>query len=361
MAPSTSPEDRKQATNALVLSILGYVCGGLLTNALTTSPTARVIGTILSGAVPPLIATAGPGHRLRASLAIGVTTLALFAAYGGFAVFAFASDKPSVVPLPRFVPDPAAKPGIELSTESIDCGRREVGAQDSPECGTVTVESTGSEDLVVTEVGFNPQHQGFSQNQNCVKYSPLHKGEQCTVTVMFTPPSDQPGTRSSLMYINENVPNDNIKHVTVRAEVEGSQPQPVGDLVIASDPVCDYVPNELLGGEYKNVLRITFTVNLEDAIGGPPSQVEVSASPVDTPSATTELPETPDSFAVGQADYLEIPLEPQNYQQEAVLTLNVDPDGKIHEIDETNNAIEIKVVLPAQSEEQGGLECPRTR
>ena len=175
-------EDRKKATEGLVLSILGAICGALLTNALNGSPTVRLIGTILGAAIPQLIAQVGPGHRLRAGMAVAVTSVALFAAYGGFTIFAFASDQESVVPLPSIAPQPGdsggnsggnAGSGIEVDPDTVDCGEREV-VDELLECEDVRVTSTGNKPLRIWSVDFQPTSP-FGQSQDCVKAALLHR------------------------------------------------------------------------------------------------------------------------------------------------------------------------------------------
>jgi hypothetical protein len=212
----TSGEGRK-STSALLLSILAAIAGGLLANALTSSPTARVFGTILGAAVPQLITHVGPGHRLRATLAFGVTAVGLFVAYGGFALFAFASGTESVVPLPSIVPNPVVDgpsvngQAVDVNPRSVDCGASAAGPV---ECDTVSVESTGRKPLRNIWVEFSPRGQGFIQNETC-KDRTLSAGETCTVTVSFEPSGDA-GVRTSEMIIHENISTDHGIHVAVR-------------------------------------------------------------------------------------------------------------------------------------------------
>ena len=176
-------------------------------------PAVRLIGTILGAAVPQLITQVGPGHRLRAGMAISVTTLALFAAYGGFTLFAFASDRESVVPLPSIVPQPGdgggngsghAGSGIAVDPDSVDCGDQQV-VDELLACEDVTVTSTGIEPLEIWSVTFEPTG-SFGQSQTCVEESPLPTGETCTVHVLFRP-LGEPGPRAARMSINGNAPS----------------------------------------------------------------------------------------------------------------------------------------------------------
>jgi hypothetical protein len=359
MAEQVTPGERNKATNALLLSILASIAGGLLTNALTSSSTARVIGTILGAAVPQLITHIGPGHRLRATLAFGVTGVALFVAYGGFAVFAFASDEPSVVPLPSILPNPAPSvdgPAVDVSPRLVDCGAFAAGAVGAPfECDTVTVESRGSKPLRNIWVEFSPRGQGFSQNETC-KGRSLSDGETCTVTVSFEPAGES-GVRSSEMIVHENVPTDNGIHVTVRGAVTALKP--VGDLVVSPSVRCDYVAGVEVGGATVDAIRIWLTVELEDVVGdAAPTQVPLSGSNDTLQAGTAALPETRrDDFPIGSEEALTIPLQPDMYDKEHTLTLAVDPDQQVPEIDDGNNALMMKLVLPAQPQAGNAVQC----
>jgi hypothetical protein len=94
-----------------VVAILGSICGTLITGALDTSPTVRLVGAALGSAVPTLVTFAGPYRRLRLGIAAGVTAVALFVTYGGFTLFDFATDRNETFPLPAAAPDPSPSTG----------------------------------------------------------------------------------------------------------------------------------------------------------------------------------------------------------------------------------------------------------
>jgi hypothetical protein len=101
-APAAARRHWAQVARAMI----GSVCGTLLTGALDTSPTVRLIGAVLGAAIPTLIGYAGPYYHLRASVGIAATAVALFLTYGGFTLFDFAADRPQTFPLPSAVPEP---------------------------------------------------------------------------------------------------------------------------------------------------------------------------------------------------------------------------------------------------------------
>lgn len=362
MAEQVTSSEGRKATNALSLSILAAISGGLLANALTSSPTARVFGTILGAAVPQLITQVGPGHRLRATLAFLVTAVALFVAYGGFTLFAFASDRPSVVPLPSILPNPAGDgpsvngPAVDVNPDSVDCGEFPAGAVGNRfECATVSVESTGGKPLRNIWVEFSPRDQCFSQNETC-KGRSLSAGETCTVTVSFEPSGDA-GARSSEMIVHENVPSDHGIHVPVRAEV--AAPKPVGDLVVNPSLRCDYITGAEVGGATVDAIRIFLTVELKDSVGdASPMQVPVSASNDTLQTGTAALPATQrDDLPIGSEEALTIPLQADMYDKEHTLTITVDPDQQVLETDTSDNTLKMKLFLPAQPQAGDAVQC----
>jgi len=345
-------EDRKQATEGLVLSILGAVCGALLTNALNGSSAVRLIGTILGAAVPQLITQVGPGHRLRAGMAISVTTLALFAAYGGFTLFAFASDRESVVPLPSIVPQPGdpggngsgnAGRGIEVNPDDVDCGDRPV-VDELLACGDVTVTSTGTEPLRISSVVFEPTSP-FGQSQNCVKKSPLPTGETCTVHVLFRP-LGEPGPRAAQMIIKGNA----SANVDVQGNVEAAEL--AGDLAVLGVVSCAYVADEASGP----ALTLGFEVAFSGS-GSPPSVIGVSASLDDGAPAAGERPD----FPVGQTGSISMSIPPPPYDAQSIpFTIYLDHDDAVPEADEENNEVEMKFAAPEEGRPSGVIECVPT-
>jgi hypothetical protein len=348
MSTDARSEDRKKATEGLVLSIIGAVCGALLTNALNGSPTVRLIGTIFGAAIPQLISQVGPGHRLRAGLAISVTAFALFAAYGGFTVFAFASNQKSVVPLPSIVPEPGgtvgnARSAITVNRDSVDCGDRP--AVDALlDCGDVTVTSSGNKPLKIWSIDFEPAAP-FGQSQDCVKRSPLPKGATCTVHLLFRPLAP-PGSRAARMRINGNATG----YVNVQGNVTAAES--AGDLAVPGMVSCEYVADQGSGP----ALTLTFEVASAGS-GSPSSAVDVTASLDDGSPAPTDRPD----FPVGQTDSMSISLPPPPYATPSIpFTIHLDPDQSVQEEDESNNDVHLKFPAPAEGQLSGPVDCVPT-
>src|SRR6266542_2440468 len=101
-----------------VLAIVGSVCGTLLSGALTTSPTLKLVGAAFGAAIPPLISQAGRFHQVRAGVGIAVTVGALFLTCGGIC--------------------------IEVTATSLSCT--------GDGCDPLTIKSTGSKPLLVRSI-----------------------------------------------------------------------------------------------------------------------------------------------------------------------------------------------------------------
>ncbi|HEY7705904.1 MAG TPA: PASTA domain-containing protein [Gaiellaceae bacterium] len=89
----------------VVLSMTGAVCVTLITSALDTSPTVRLIGAALGAAVPALFNVGGP-HGVAAGL--GVTAAVLGVTYSGFLAADVAADRPLTFPAPAKVQEQVA-------------------------------------------------------------------------------------------------------------------------------------------------------------------------------------------------------------------------------------------------------------
>ena len=61
-ASPVPPSLRVRPSTQIALSIVGSVCGTLVTGAAGTSPTGQLIGAALGAAIPTLITVVGPGH-----------------------------------------------------------------------------------------------------------------------------------------------------------------------------------------------------------------------------------------------------------------------------------------------------------
>lgn len=193
-----------QTSIRAVSAVVGSVCGTLLTAALTTSPTLKLVGAALGAAIPPLISQGGRFQRARAGVGIAVTVGALFLTYGGFTVFDVATGRPTTFPAPPAVRGDSSASGqtdssagnqtagsgdacgggscIELTATSLTC----TGA----DCDPLTIKSTGSKPLLVRSIEIDGEaaadfhHGGECQDRE------LAPNDECALTVTFTPSGD---------------------------------------------------------------------------------------------------------------------------------------------------------------------------
>lgn len=103
--PDHAPSQNPQRT--LVVSILVAIAGALVSTAADVPSGVRLLCTAVGAAIPALVMGDGPWQRPRTALAFVIAGAALFVAYGGFTIFAFASHQPSALPLPPKVPSPS--------------------------------------------------------------------------------------------------------------------------------------------------------------------------------------------------------------------------------------------------------------
>lgn len=186
-----------KATIQVVWAVVGSICGTLITGALTTSPTLKLVGATLGAAIPPLISQAGRFQHLRAGAGIAVTIGALFLTYGGFTLFDAATGRPATFPPPPGVNINGSHDGsqdasqvgsgeecrngicIKVTPASLSCTR--------DGCEPLTISNTGSKPLRVRTIEFDGEaaaafhHGGECQNRQ------LSSNDECTLTVTFRP------------------------------------------------------------------------------------------------------------------------------------------------------------------------------
>jgi hypothetical protein len=331
---------------------MGAVLVTLVTGALNTSPTARLVGAAI-GAVIPVLVASGSAQGIMASGLI--TGGALFITYGGFTFFDYARDKPATFPIPAAMPPPAETSSHNSTTEDG------LGLEWSPE--TVTCDSDGCDDLTVTNIGdklleidtieFIGDAAGeFAPDGDCANRH-LQKDEECQISVTFTP-SEASGTRSVLLRIHQNFKGP-ATDITVEGEATGGAPPPpppTVDLVPETETVeCAYeVGGTVVGGQPRDALKIYFTLQLEGA-NELPSGVLIDARSNRGPRDPRE------SGGVGPGRYVALPLGSGDYQQQHDVGVRIDPDQEVAESDENNNDFGVRVYVPAQPTSNRRLAC----
>ncbi len=243
----------------MILAVVASVCGTLVTGAFDTSPSMRLFGATLGAAIPPLIAVAGPFAGLRAATGVLVAAGALFVTYSGFTVADYATNQEqSTFPLPQALPPtsptptPTATPTTPSDTAETCAGELCISVTptvlhcSSESCDDdVTVQSTGSELLVITTIEFDgPAASSFSQNGDCENlelHRELHEGEECSITVHYTPGA----ARDARLVIHQNLP-ELPTFVALEGEVDPSKPAETceGELCISVTPTALHCSSE---------------------------------------------------------------------------------------------------------------------
>jgi pimeloyl-ACP methyl ester carboxylesterase len=118
----------------------------------------------------------------------------------------------------------APPPKISISPVSVNFGSVQVGSTSSPKM--VKISNTGKSDLVISNISITGSNASeFSQTNNCTT---IPKGNSCTITVTFAPPSA--GKKSATMSISSNDPKKpkvNVK-LSGNAKSSTSPPPPPG-------------------------------------------------------------------------------------------------------------------------------------
>lgn len=343
----------------LALAVIGAVLATLVTGALNTSPTTRLIGAGVGAAIPVLVTMGGAQGMM---LSVLITGGAFFINYGGFTVFDYAADKEATFPIPDAMPAPGPPPppppppptdgnghivttenglSMEVSPERVHC--------DSEGCDNeVTVTSTGNELLKITSIEFDGEAADeFDYSGNCEDESPLGKDESCRIEISFMP-SGGAGTRNVNLVVHQNFVGDPTM-VPVEGEGGGPPPPSPGDLVAMRGGIrCSYVLGGV-NGEPRDTVQISFLLRFLNAPDGPQS-VFVSARGTLGPTGPTP------GRREGRRDVALAP-RPSAYGRRHVVIVSVDPSNEVPESNEDNNRLGVRVDLPAAPVAPRPLSC----
>ncbi|MFC4909325.1 hypothetical protein [Actinomadura gamaensis] len=233
-----------QSARPLVVAVLTAVAGSVLTTLLASGagapPVGTLVATVAGAAIPPLIATAGPFHALRLSVAVLAAAIGLAIAYGGFSLtYGVSGDKPGNLPLPGgaakstgrasgrasggsggpVLTESGAGPGIEVNPDSVEltCVGRGQGC-----LKTVTVRSTGKAPLRIGNV--LSESEGVRVAAGECAHRSLARDASCTVSIWLI--AEGPPTR---VVIHQNLPGKPSYVRVVRSSgpssPDGSPPQ----------------------------------------------------------------------------------------------------------------------------------------
>ncbi|MEV5576652.1 hypothetical protein AB0L06_42065 [Spirillospora sp. NPDC052269] len=190
------------------MAVLTAVCGSVLTTLLASGagapPLGTLLATILGAAIPPLIATTGPFHMLRLSMAVLAAAIGLAIAYGGFSItFGVFGDKPKNLPLPGDAnqsghlsgksggsghTESGARPDLEVTPDNVEftCAGRGQGC-----LKTITLKSTGGAALRIGNIA--AESEGVLVAAEECAHKVLAQGTICTLAVWLV--AEGPPTR----------------------------------------------------------------------------------------------------------------------------------------------------------------------
>lgn len=335
----------------VVLAMIGSVCGTLITDALDTTPTVRLIGAVLGAAIPTLVTYAGSYSHLRASVGIAVTAVALFVTYGGFTLVDFATDQPKTFPLPPAVPEPDE----EESSASTEMSQGGIGIKVTPEvlrCSSdaceqpVTIKSTGEKSLRVTtielegEAASSFRHGGECENQS------LLKDEDCSLNVSFAS-SGTGGNERARLIIHQNLPSP---PTYVDLEGEGGAEKPIGDLVASPIGVACIHQGAV---DARDVVKIYFFLQL---VGANPNSLPGGVL-VTGRSNIGHFVSYRSRVSDQEKSVASLLVWPGSYGRTGSVFVRLDPKNQVREDNEDNNQLRVSVPLPERPARTQALDC----
>jgi PASTA domain len=246
----------------LALTVLGGVCGALLTeilNSLEQSDPRKWIALALGAALPPVIAALPQSKRqIQVGAAVLLSIAALVLAYLGQFAFTSATGRPPILPTPSQILDNATPTPTPTSTSTLtpiptpgdDAGvpgryaegdlkmawtPKSVQCDDEGRCDDVVITSEGAKPLSITRLEIRGAAQEYVEPTGCVGV-PLNQNDNCTITLDFDHAS-APLSVSAVLVIHQN-----FKGAATEVPIDahgGGEP---------GTPTCT-VPEELVGAQ----------------------------------------------------------------------------------------------------------------
>ncbi|WP_410609709.1 hypothetical protein [Amycolatopsis sp. lyj-109] len=339
-----------EATNASIglgLSIVGAVCGTALSTLVTESGPGRLVALCLGAAIPPFISTVGRWRPVRATLGLLITVVAALVTYSGAAGVTVATGE-KIVPVlqirTKIVGTGSTTPPSTTPTRKNDRKLEATPARLTcrPVCDSkVSIKSTGEAPVHVDTVELDgPAKAKFTHTGECVGKT-LEPGDGCTVDVKFKP-GGATGAQTAQLVVKHDL-NDEAMVVELSGE---RPPSPALDLAVPARGLrCVLQPGGAADGQ--DALEVFFHVALTGATPEQlPGLVPVKVSSVPGAMVTLNTAVSPDSAGSTVAA---LPLSAFDYGRAHTVTITIDPDHKIAERSESNNALKFRVTLPAKS------------
>jgi hypothetical protein len=246
MTAQQTPPPPKQAISGfgLTLTVLGALCGALLTGVLEIlqqreilqeSDAWKLVSLTIGAALPPVVAALQQGgRRIRVVAAILLSVAALILAYFGLFAFTIVADKSPILPTPNQIAEWVDKvpptPGDDGTKGSYAEGAlkmtwtpRSVRCGDDGDCSEVTVTSEGAEQLRITGLEIQGDGNEYLKPTGCVG-GPLNQNDHCTITLEFEYKS-APRSSTPVLVINQNFAGPATK-IPIDAHGKGG-PHPV--------------------------------------------------------------------------------------------------------------------------------------
>lgn len=354
----------KQPVGPILLSMMGAVCGTLVSQTLAKSQSLALVGATLGAAIPPLISAAGPRSTLRATGGLLIAAVALLFTYGGFTLADMVRDSPSTFPAPAVLSGHGKQAETTTSATTVPADSSstspgQVATCEGPKCfavspisvhcsvdacDPVTLTNTGSVDVHVMGIQLEGARATDVDIGGLCDHRTLLPKDACSITL--TRKSTLPGTATLVVH------QDLLGPATVvTLNLDGPATDPQGpDLALFTEPHCDFIPNGSLNGKDE----LTIWVGVRNNGPGDLGSLAPFAVTSDTGLAgggntalSTTQPGTP----------VQVELRPGDFSRSHTFTIVADPENKIVEANESNNTLGIVVTLPSRPASTTDVPC----
>jgi hypothetical protein len=359
--PPEPPGKRQNAALPILLAVIGSVAGTLVSSAFNSSQNLTLLGAALGAAIPPLVAVTGPFTHLRLWAGVLTAVVALAVTYGGFTVWDKATGvedttfpvpetegrrttSPTTSPPTRWPPTTLSPTNSGSSPAGATCeGELCIGwaplqlhCSGDPCESDITVRNEGTEVLRVTGLKFTGDAAGRLWQEGTCEGQSLDRDGTCSITVRV-----QPGVAGhAQLRIQQNLEGPaSLVDIEVDALQTASSPDANLDLSLYTVPECSVIP----GGALSGADNLTVFVAVRNSGPAQLSQLVPFTLTSDTGRAgggNTAISTGTDFTA------MQIDLGLDDYGRSHHFTVTVDPIDEIAERDESNNTLELTVVLP---------------
>jgi len=335
---SAAPTSAREAAAATGISIVGAICGTLITAAFEGAPSQKLTGAVIGAIVATLFTVTGPYLHIRAAAGVAVTGVALVLTYGGVAVADTITGNTTYPKIPTASSRPSAPPSaVPRPNETCEGSLCLTVPARQEFCvvkgchAAIPVTNTGSRQIRIKDVEIDGVGaSAFQRNNGCANRT-LKVDQECSIVITLLA---LPAGEAALV-IHQNLKGPATRVALVASPSADSRP----NLRMSTKATCSYTAT---GSPHLSVE----TAIRNDGPGflDKPVMVRVAEAGGQTQDFTA---------GIGNV-VLSLPTTPA---VDHALTLTVDPRDEIDEVDESNNTRHIAIAL--EQFDEGNLNTAR--